>query len=86
MILEEYTPGPVAAVDTKTIDSNAIASAAAANSGITHTTGVCDDSDATTSIFTPIKPTTETEPNNEHEYSEDDEEDNDDEYGAVEEL
>ena len=38
VLLEEDTPGPVAAVETKTLDTNSIAAPVAANSGITNTT------------------------------------------------
>ena len=72
-------------MDTKTLDHNAIAATAAANRGITNTTGFYDDSNAPTPTFT-IKPTPETEPYNEHEESEDDDEDNYDDDGAVEEV
>ena len=67
MLLEEYIPGHVAAAETEIIDSNTIASATAANSGITNTTGVYNHINAPTPIFTinPTKPTPEVEPNTE---------------------
>ena len=65
MLLEEYILGHVAAAENVIIDSNTIAAVASANSGITNTIGVYDDSNATTPIFTinPTKPTPEVEPN-----------------------
>ena len=73
MLLEEDIPVPVAAVETKILDPNTIAAAAATNSGIANTTGVYYDSNSPTPIFTinstqPIpeaepKPTPEAEPN-----------------------
>ena len=67
MLLEEYIPGHVAASENVIIDPNTIASATASNSGITNITGVYDDSNATTPIFTinPTQPTPEVEPNTE---------------------
>ena len=67
MILEEDTPGPVVVVETRILDSNTITAAADDNSGITNTTGVYDDSDYPTPIFT-FNPTPEAEPDDEHEY------------------
>ena len=52
VLLEEYTPGPVAFADTEIIDPKIIAAAANANTDITNTTGVYDYSDALTPIFT----------------------------------
>ena len=64
--LEEDTPVPVAAVETKILDPKAIAAAAADKSGIKNTIGFYDVSDSPTPIFT-IKPTPDAEPDNEHE-------------------
>ena len=52
LILEEDVPGPVSSMETKILDPNVISAAAATNSGITNTTGLYDDSNAPTSIFT----------------------------------
>ena len=52
VILEEDTPGHVSYVETKTLDPNDIVAASSANSGITNTTGVYNDSDAPTPVFT----------------------------------
>ena len=70
---------PKDAAENKTFDPNDIASVSDANSGITNTTGVYDDSDYPTPVFT-INPTPEREPDHGHEYSEDDDEDNDYNY------
>ena len=43
-----------------------------------------DDSDAPNPIFTPMKPTPETESDYDHEYSRDDDRDNDYDDGTVE--
>ena len=86
MLLEEDTPGPVAAMETKTLDPNAIAAAATTNSVIKNTTGVYAGNDYTTPNFT-IKPTTKADTYNEHEDSEDDsDEDNDEDDDKVEEV
>ena len=55
VILEEDIPGPVAAVETKIIDPNAIAAAATANSGITNTTGLYYNSDDPTPFIQQIQ-------------------------------
>ena len=52
VLLEEYTPYPVASVETKIFDPNNIATVAATNSGIKNTTGFYDDSNAPTPFFT----------------------------------
>ena len=82
--MEENTPGHVAAVETEIIYPNYINSAADANSGITNTIGVFEDSDAPYPIFT-INPTPEVEIDNENEDNEDDDddEDYDDENGTA---
>ena len=86
VILEENTPVPVAAVDTKKLNPNAIAAATTANSGIKNTTGVYDGSDAPTPIFT-INPTPEAEPGYGHgDRDDDDDEDNDDDDDKVDEV
>ena len=79
MLLEEETPGPVTAVDTEIIDPNTIAAAAAANSGITDTTGLYDESNSPTPIVTinPTQPTPDTEPNSTLEAKPDYEDDED---------
>ena len=59
VILEEYTLGTVSAVETETIEPNAISDDTAAISGITHTKVVCDDSNASTHILATINPTTD---------------------------
>ena len=51
VILEEDTPIPIAAVETKTFFRNAIAAAASATSGIKNTTGFYYDRDSPTPIF-----------------------------------
>ena len=56
LLLEEDTPCPIAAVDTKTLDSNNIVTAAATNGGPTNTTGLYYYNNDTTPIFT-INPT-----------------------------
>ena len=61
VIPEEDILGPVAAVETKILDPNAISNANAANSGITNTTGVHDARNTPTPIFT-IKLKTEAGP------------------------
>ena len=61
VLLEEDNPGPVAAVETKTLDPNVISDAASSNSSIKHITGLRGDSDAPTSIYIPINPTPETQ-------------------------
>ena len=58
-------------METETLEPNSIAAATAANIGITHTTGVSDDGDDNTPIFTPIKQTPDKENDNEHEDNED---------------
>ena len=68
LLVEEDIPGPVAAVETKKLDPNDIAATASDNSGIKNTTGVYDDSNTPTPIFT-IKPIYNMEPDHEHEYS-----------------
>ena len=68
VLLEEDTPGPVVSVDIKILDPNVIATSAAANSGITNTTGVYDYIYAPTLIFT-IKPAPDVETDDEHEDS-----------------
>ena len=83
MILEEDNPGPVAAVETKTIYTNAISAIAADNSGITNNTEVYNYSKHPTLIFT-INPTPDVEPDDEHEASEDD--DNDENYDDDDEI
>ena len=73
-------------METKKIDPNATATAAADNSGITNTTGVYDDSNAPTPILK-TNPTPVAEPYSEHEGSEDDDdEDNDDANDGFEEV
>ena len=70
VLLEDDTPGPVSAVETKTLDPNAIATASSDNSGIINTKGFYDYSNAPTPIFT-INPTPEMKPNGKHEGIED---------------
>ena len=57
------------------METNILDTDTSANSGISNTTGVYDDSDAPTPIFT-INPTPEMEPNDVH----GDKNDDDDEY------
>ena len=64
MLLEEDTLGRIAAVDTKTLDPNAIYANYSANSGITHTIGMCNIRPPP--IFTPINPTPEMKPDDEN--------------------
>ena len=52
-------------METKKFEPNNIAAASASNSSITNTTGVDDDSDSLTPIFT-TNPTPKVEPENEH--------------------
>ena len=85
VILQENTPGHVAAVETKIIDPNTITSANFSNNDITNTTSMSDDNDTPTPIFT-INPTLEAEPDDEHEYSEDYYEDNYDDDENFEEV
>ena len=75
-LLEEETPGPISARDTKTLDPNAITAASDTNSDIANTKVVHDDSNVPTPIFT-INPTPEAENNYGREDSYDDSEDND---------
>ena len=65
MLLEEDTPGSIAAVETKILGPKNIAALAAANSVIKNTTGLYDCSNAPTPVFT-IKPTPDKEPNYGH--------------------
>ena len=85
--MEEDNPGPTAAVEIKILDPNTIADTSATNSGITNTTGVYDNSNTTTTIFK-INPTTEAEPDYEHECSDnyDDDEGYDDDDDEVKEV
>ena len=73
VILDEDTLGPVTAMNIETLDPNAISAVSAANIGITHTPGVCDDSGSPIPILVPIKPIPKThineEPDDENEYS-----------------
>ena len=86
VLLDEYTLDPVAAVETKILDPNAIAADADDNSGISNITGVYDNSNAPTPIFT-INSTSEAEPNDGNEDKDDDDnEDYDDGNVEVEEL
>ena len=85
LLLEKYTPGPVSPIDIETLDPKNIDAAAVDNSGITNNTGVYDDTDTPTPIFT-INPTPDTEPDNKHKGSEDGDEDNYDENEKVEEV
>ena len=57
-------------MDTKIIDPNDIAPAAADNSDIKNTIVLYDDNEAPTPIFT-INPTYEEEPDDEHDYIDD---------------
>ena len=50
-MLKEDIPGPVASVETETLDPNGIDIDASTNIGITHTTVVCNYSNAPTPIF-----------------------------------
>ena len=76
VLLKEDTTGPVATVETKTLDPSTIANAAVSTSVITNTTGFYNDRNSPTPIFS-IKPTPDLKPNDQNEYSEydDDEED-----------
>ena len=60
-------------MDTKILDPNDISNVAPVNSDIKRTTGVYNDSDAPTPIFT-TNPTPEVETDNKHKYIEDDDE------------
>ena len=62
MLLEEDTPGSIAAVETKILGPKNIAALAAANSVIKNTTGLYDYSNAPTPVFT-ISPTPDKKPN-----------------------
>ena len=75
-------------MDNKELEPKSIAvvTAAAANIGITHTIGVYYDSNDTKPIFTPVNPTPDIEPDDEHEGIKDDDEDNDDEDDTVKEV
>ena len=75
------------AVETKILNPNGIATAAATNSDIKNTTVVYDDSDATNPILktnptpeTEPDPTIESEPDYEHEYNDDDDDADDEDY------
>ena len=71
MLQEEDTPGPISAVETKTLDPNSIAASSSAISVIENTTVVYEDINATNPILT-TKPISDSESDDEHEYSDDD--------------
>ena len=60
VILGVYIPGLIDSVDTETLYYNAIDTDASANSDITHTPGVCDNSHDPTPFFATINATPET--------------------------
>ena len=77
-------------METETIYPNDIATASAANNGITNSPGVCFDINTSNPIFTPIDPTPEThlndESDDENQDSDDDDEDSNDDNEKVEEF
>ena len=60
VLLGGYIPGHIASVETEKLEPNYIATDSYANSDITQTPGVCDDSDGPTPFFAPINPKPET--------------------------
>ena len=77
-------------METETIYPNDIATASAANNGITNSPGVCFDINTSNPIFTPIDPTPEThindESDDENQDSDDDDEDSNDDNEKVDEF